>query len=75
MTQERDPAVARFAALQTVRLAGAMLVLLGVVILSHRFPALADVPEAAGYAIAAVGLADFFVAPMLLARRWRSPRP
>ena len=48
---------------------------LGVLALSHRIPALADIPEIAGYAIVAVGLADFFVIPLLLARRWKSPRP
>lgn len=75
MTTDRDPAVARFAVLQAVRLTGAMLVLLGVLALSQRIPALAGIPEIAGYVIIAVGLADFFVIPLLLARRWKSPRP
>lgn len=75
MTTDRDPAVARFAVLQAVRLTGAMLVLLGVLALSQRMPALAGIPEIAGYVIIAVGLADFFVIPLLLARRWKSPRP
>lgn len=75
MSDQPDPAIARFAVLQVLRLTGALLVLLGVVALSHRFPALDAIPEVAAYAIIAVGLADFFVMPMLLARRWRSPRP
>lgn len=71
----RDPAITRFAVIQAVRLVGAVLVLIGVLTLSRRIPALADVPEAASYAIIAVGLADFFALPVLLARRWKSPRP
>ncbi|MDE2561484.1 MAG: hypothetical protein KGL48_04480 [Sphingomonadales bacterium] len=69
-----DPAIARFAVLQALRLSGALLVLLGALALSRRFPSLDVIPEVAAYAIIAVGLADFFVVPMLLARRWRSPR-
>jgi len=75
VSDQPDPAIARFAVLQVLRLTGALLVLLGVVTLSRRFPALDAIPEAAAYAIIAVGLADFFVMPMLLTKRWRSPRP
>ncbi|WP_338466706.1 hypothetical protein RXV95_14310 [Novosphingobium sp. ZN18A2] len=69
-----DPAIARFAILQAMRLSGALLVLLGAVTLSRRFAALNTIPDTAAYAIMAVGLVDFFVVPLLLARRWRSPR-
>lgn len=75
MSGQPDPAIARFAVLQALRLIGALLVLLGTVALSHRIPELDAIPEVAAYAIIAVGLADFFAVPMLLARRWRSPRP
>jgi hypothetical protein len=33
---------------------------------------LPKLPEAAGYVLIGVGLVDFFAAPMLLARRWKS---
>lgn len=70
-----DRAGARFALLQVLRLSGALLVLFGAVTLARRYPALDAIPDVAAYAIIAVGLADFFVMPLLLARRWRSPRP
>lgn len=70
-----DPAAARFAALQLVRLGGALLVLFGLLVLSHRFEALAGLPDAAGFVIAAIGLADFFAVPKILARKWRTPKP
>lgn len=65
----RDPAIARFAVLQAVRLSGALMVLAGVVLLSGRFGAF---PPAAGYALVAIGMADFFALPLVLARRWKS---
>lgn len=71
----RDPAAARFAVIQATRAMGAMLVVGGFAILSHRFVALAAVPDLAGYLLLGVGIADFFVVPQVLARRWRSPKP
>jgi uncharacterized protein YjeT (DUF2065 family) len=69
---ERDPAAARFAVLQMVRLSGAVLALFGVLIISGKVAWLPKLPEAAGYVLVAAGLVDFFVAPMLIARRWKS---
>lgn len=69
---ERDPAAARFAVLQMVRLTGALLALGGVLIITGKVAWLPRLPEAAGYVLIAAGLVDFFVAPLLLARRWKS---
>jgi hypothetical protein len=69
---ERDPAAARFAVLQLVRLSGALLALAGVLIITGKVTWLPRLPEAAGYVLIAAGLVDFFVAPLLLARRWKS---
>lgn len=69
---ERDPAAARFAVLQMVRLSGALLALGGVLIITGKVAWLPRLPEAAGYVLIAAGLVDFFVAPLLLARRWKS---
>ena len=69
---ERDPAAARFAVLQMVRLSGALLALGGVLIITGKVALLPRLPEAAGYVLIAAGLVDFFVAPLLLARRWKS---
>lgn len=71
-----DPAAAsagaRFAVLQMVRLSGAVLAFAGVLIAAGKVSWLPQLPEALGYILIAAGLADFFVAPMLLARRWKS---
>ncbi len=69
---DRDPAAARFAVLQLVRLSGALLALAGVLIITGKVSWLPNLPEAAGYVLIAAGLADFFVAPLFLARRWKS---
>lgn len=75
MTDSPDPAMARFMIIQAVRLAGVLLALVGIAILTRRFAVLDGVPDFAGYAFLAVGFVDLVVAPQLLARKWRSPRP
>jgi hypothetical protein len=70
--QGRDPAAARFAVLQLVRLSGAVLALAGVLVISGKVAWLPKLPEALGYLLVGAGLIDFYVAPMLLARRWKS---
>ncbi|MEI6642484.1 MAG: hypothetical protein WCL10_10635 [Novosphingobium sp.] len=69
---ERDPAAARFAVLQLVRLSGALLALVGVLIVAGKVSWLPKLPEAAGYVLIAAGLIDFYALPPLLARRWKS---
>lgn len=71
---EPDPAAARFAIIQVVRVAGVLLVLLGLAVQAGTVEALQGVPAAVGYAFIAAGLIDVFVAPALLARRWRTPK-
>ncbi|NNM76959.1 hypothetical protein HJG53_08605 [Sphingomonas sp. ID1715] len=66
-----DPARNRFLVISFVRLAGAGLTVLGLVISSGRWP---DVPPPAGIAVVLLGVFGFAVAPRLLARRWRSPQ-
>lgn len=69
-----DPAAGRFFALQAVRLSGAVMVLLGVMIGTGRAPAaLGGIPQAVGYVLAVLGMAEFFWIPRLLARKWRTP--
>ena len=69
---ERDPAAARFAVLQLVRLSGALLALVGVLIVAGKVSWLPKLPEAAGYVLIGAGLIDFYALPPLLARRWKS---
>lgn len=75
MTQQPDPAAKRFAVLQLARLSGAVMMLLAVVIIAGKTPVwLGAIPKEAGYALAALGLFEFYALPRFLARRWRSPR-
>lgn len=68
-----DPAAARFWTIQAVRLSGVAMVVVGLLVQAGRIEALREVPPLAGYVLIGVGLIDVFVAPTLLARRWRSP--
>lgn len=70
----RDPAMGRYFTLQVVRLSGALLVLLGVLVQAGKGPGpLAALPPIAGIVLALVGLWDFFFLPRIVARRWRTP--
>ncbi len=60
----------RFAIISITRLAGALVLALGIVVTSGRFEAL---PKPVGIAIMFLGAFGFAIAPRLLARRWRSP--
>ena len=72
---ERDPAFPRWLALQGVRFAGVVTVLLGILIEAGRLPGLDDVPPWIGFVLAIVGLFEVFFLPRLLAKRWRTPPP
>jgi len=61
----------RWLAINAVRVAGVVMVLVGLLIVQRVIPE----PAWAGYTILAVGIADVFLVPLVLARKWRSPRP
>ena len=65
-----DPAKARFYAIATQRLLGALLVVLGMLVLSERL----DWTRPVGFALLAGGLFAFFVLPIWLARKYRTPK-
>lgn len=67
----KDPAKVRFVALSLIRLSGALLVLVGLLITERRI----DLPWLLGVVLTLVGFFDVFVMPKILARRWRSPAP
>lgn len=71
---EPDPAKGRFVVMQLVRLSGVVLVLFGILLQARRIEALRDVPPAAGYILIVIGLVEVFALPLVLARRWRSPK-
>ena len=70
---ERDPAAARFVAIQLVRLSGVATVLVGLLIEAGRLRVFAGIPIWFGYVLAVVGLVEVFLLPRLLAKRWRTP--
>jgi len=61
----------RFLAISLLRLAGALLILFGLVIAAGRLP---DVPRLVGIIAVLVGALDFALVPLMLARRWRTPK-
>jgi hypothetical protein len=65
-----DPARNRYFTIQAVRLAGVVQVLLALLVLNHRL----DWPHWIGYLLFINGFVDVFVIPVMLARRWRSPK-
>jgi hypothetical protein len=66
-----DKARNRFLAISLLRLAGALLVMFGLVTAAGRLP---DVPRIVGIVAVLVGALDFALVPLLLARRWRTPK-
>mgnify|MGYP005811179641 CR=1 FL=1 len=76
MTQSADAlAKKRYFAIAAMRLMGAILVLAGFVLIRGGVE-LAGQPTDRwiGVAVVLIGAFDFAVFPMLLARRWRSPK-
>jgi hypothetical protein len=65
----RDPAKAKFYFIAAQRIAGVVLVILGIMAMEGRL----DWGEGVGAVLAVVGLIDFFLVPLLLARLWKSP--
>lgn len=64
-----DPARSRFFLISAVRLAGATLMLVGLVIAYRRWEGL---PPITGIAVTLLGALGFAVMPRLLAWRWKS---
>jgi hypothetical protein len=66
-----DPAKARFMILNLVRVTGMTLALLGLAIVAGKV----SVPREVGYVFFVVGLLDAMIVPIILARKWKTPRP
>lgn len=66
---DRDPAALRFAIMQFVRLAGMACAVAGAIVLSERWIAAPEI----GAVLLVGGALAFFLIPLLLARRWRTP--
>lgn len=59
----------RFIAIQFVRLGGVAMVLLGLLVMNGRI----DWPREVGFVLAALGLFEALLAPLLLSRKWKTP--
>ena len=70
---ERDPAAARWLAIQLVRAMGVAMVLAGLLHTAGRFALLEGIPLWFGYVLIGIGFVDVFFFTRLMARRWRSP--
>ena len=66
-----DPAQARFFAMSAIRLLGVAGVILGILVNQGRI----DWPQGLGWLLMGTGLVAVFVLPLVLARRWRTPKP
>lgn len=68
--QARDAAARnRWLVINLLRLVGVAMVILGILIVRGRI----GQPDAVGFVLLALGLADIFFVPTLLARKWRTP--
>lgn len=66
-----DLAKGRFIALTVVRFVGMALALLGLAIIAGKVA----VPREVGYMFFVLGLLEALILPIILARKWKTPRP
>lgn len=67
--QDDDPAKGRFMFMQMMRLGGLLLVFGGILIISGTVTG----PPALGYGLLVLGVVEFFIMPIMLAKRWKTP--
>ena len=70
MTEDEARARSRFMVIQIVRLTGLGLFLFGLLAIAGRV----ELPVAAGYVLAVAGMLEMLVVPLILSRKWKSPR-
>ncbi len=68
-----DVARTRWAVIQFSRLAGFAVVLAGILVARDVIDLAGEDNRTVGYVLVALGLADGFVVPQILARKWRTP--
>jgi hypothetical protein len=61
----------RFVVLNLVRLSGALMLAFGLAVIGRGFM---DLPKPVGYILFFIGITDFLIVPLLLAKRWKSPQ-
>ena len=70
-SEEEAKAQYRFLVINIVRISGAIMLVLGLAIIARGVFGL---PKGAGYVLFVVGIVDFMLVPLLLAKRWKSPK-
>lgn len=70
---DRD-AFKRWMVIQIMRIGGVAFAVLGLLMTQDAVVIAGDANRLVGYGFLAIGLLDAFVVPILLARKWRSPR-
>ena len=65
----------RWMIIQIMRIVGFGTVLVGILLARGVLDLAGDSDRIVGYVLIAVGLADGFLVPLMLARRWRTPQP
>jgi hypothetical protein len=68
--EEEVTAQRRFLVLNLVRITGAIMLVIGLAVIGNG---LFGLPEPVGYLLFLIGIADFIVVPLLLAKKWKSP--
>jgi hypothetical protein len=68
-----EVAKARWVTIQAARILGVALVVLGILLVRDVVDIAGETNHLIGYVFIAVGLADAFVMPQVLARKWRTP--
>ena len=74
-TPPTDQERGRWLVLNLMRMAGFALAIFGIVVTQGIVELAGADNKLVGYTLIAVGLADGFIVPQILARRWRSPKP
>jgi len=69
-----DLARNRWMVMQVARIVGFGLVILGILMVRGIVDVGGESGRLAGYALIVIGLVDGLLAPLLLARKWRTPR-
>ena len=69
--EEETKAQHRFLVLNLVRISGAIMLVIGLAVIANG---LFGLPVAAGYLLFLIGIIDFMFVPLLLAKRWKSPK-
>jgi len=70
-----DVARDRWMVIQATRIIGFALVLLGILLARDVIDLAGDANHLVGYILIVAGLADGFLVPQFLARKWRTPQP